>query len=362
MDNHRTVLFQPLNHIGLGHINRLAVIALALRELDPRIRTPFVVEEAASALLDALGLPYIPFPSTHSMNEGPAWETWTEHERSALQIELSHSILRTTAPQVVVFDFLPNPIFANEVRKARIPVVLCLRETRRLAEYLPTVHELLDCARLIIIPHSDGAFGLPEQLAAKSRFVGQIAHQAQHYAVHEQGSPATEVVISGGGGGYPGTFEFYNLAMLATAILRKRYASLRPQLIAGPLFRDWPLLEPRDGIAMVPFEPYMTSRLAKADLVICQAGYNTIAELEQLTTKAVLVPAERQWDDQFARAERVVREKPNFRLFRGKTAAELAILVEEFLGEPVGHIECRKPIGGTNAAMLIRDMLDNPAS
>jgi hypothetical protein len=39
----RTILFHPLNHIGLGHINRLAVIALALHELDNNVRTPFVV-------------------------------------------------------------------------------------------------------------------------------------------------------------------------------------------------------------------------------------------------------------------------------------------------------------------------------
>lgn len=119
MDNRRTVLFQPLNYIGLGHVNRLAVVALALRKLDSQIRTPFVVEEAANALLDALGLPYIPLPSSHSMNEGLAWEGWTEDERSDLQVELSQSILRTTAPQVVVFDFLPNPTFANEVLTAK---------------------------------------------------------------------------------------------------------------------------------------------------------------------------------------------------------------------------------------------------
>jgi hypothetical protein len=40
MSAQRTVLFHPLNHIGLGHINRLSVIALALREIDKNIRTP----------------------------------------------------------------------------------------------------------------------------------------------------------------------------------------------------------------------------------------------------------------------------------------------------------------------------------
>jgi predicted glycosyltransferase len=46
-----TVLFHPLNHLGLGHINRLSVIALALREIDQNVRTPFVVEGGSYILL-----------------------------------------------------------------------------------------------------------------------------------------------------------------------------------------------------------------------------------------------------------------------------------------------------------------------
>ena len=84
MSDPRTVLFHPLNHIGLGHINRLSVIALALREVDKNIRTPFVVEEAAHVLLDALGLPYVPLPSSHAMNDTAAWEAWSDSERFAV--------------------------------------------------------------------------------------------------------------------------------------------------------------------------------------------------------------------------------------------------------------------------------------
>lgn len=357
MGTPRTVLFHPLNHIGLGHINRLAVIALALRELDAGVRTPFVVEEASHVLLDALGLPYLPLPSNHAMGESPAWAAWSEDERSALQIEISRSILRASAPQAVVFDFLPSPVFATVVMESGIPIVLCLREMRTLSSYLVSAYALLKHVKLIVVPHPEKTIRLPEDLAPKGLFVGQIARRVNQRTTLERGLIAPRIVISGGGGGYPETVEFYNLAIKATADLRRRFPKLKSQLIAGPLFRDWGLLEPMEGIALIPFEPDTASRFAEADLVICQAGYNTIAELEQLGTKAVLVPAARQWDDQLARAERANRDHKTFRVFRGKTAVELASLAADFLGERIASATVTTPNGAMRAAQAIYAML-----
>lgn len=357
MSTQRTVLFHPLNHIGLGHINRLSVIALALHELDNGVRTPFVVEESAHVLLDALGLPYVPLPSSHAMSDSVAWTAWTEGERSALQAQISLAVLKAVAPQVVVFDFLPNPAFADAVVKSEIPIVLCVREMLDLACYLDYARALLAQVSLIVIPHPEGTMRLPRELAAKSRFVGQVARQATSGAIHERDRATLRVVISGGGGGYPGTVEFYNLATEAIANLRGRYPALKAQLIAGPLFRDWLLLQPVEGITLIPFEPDTTSRFAEADLVICQAGYNTVAELEQVGTKTLLVPAERQWDDQFARADRVMRARSNFHVFRGKTPVELSNTIAELLRERIPNVTGSKPDGGIKAARLIYEMV-----
>jgi predicted glycosyltransferase len=353
----RTVLFHPLNHIGLGHINRLSVIALALHQLDPSVRTPFVLEEAAHILLDTLGLPYIPMPSSHAMSDSASWAAWTEGERCALQVQISASILKSISPQVVVFDCLPNLAFAEAVVESQIPIVLCLRQMRDLGSYLAHARDLLTRVRLILIPHPEGTIHLPEELAVKSRFVGQIARQATRVTASERDIAAPRIVISGGGGGYPRTVEFYNLAMRAVAKIREHHPQLKAQLIAGPLFRDWLLLQPIEGIALIPFEPDTLSTFAQADLVICQAGYNTVAELEQLGTKTLLVPAERQWDDQFSRAARVVRERKNFRAFRGETPSELAALAAEFLRDHLPGVIVPKPEGGINAARLICEMV-----
>jgi hypothetical protein len=108
--------------------------------------------------------------------------------------------------------------------------------------YLSHTGALLRHVRLIVIPHPEGTMCLPAELAEKSHFVGRIARQANRRAIREHDPASPRIVISGGGGGYPGTFEFYNLAIEAIADLRERYPALVAQLITGPLFRDWRLL------------------------------------------------------------------------------------------------------------------------
>jgi predicted glycosyltransferase len=351
-----TVLFHPLNHIGLGHMNRLSVIALALRQIDPHVRTPFVVEGASHVLLDTFALPYMPLPVSFAMTNGGVWAGWPETERLTLQLQIARSILTSIAPQAVVFDCLPTPAFSRAVTESEIPIVLCLREMRDLPRYLAEVCVLLDHVKLIIVPHPQGTFVLPENLRVKTCFVGQIARPVV-YKKHIQDPQQPNIVITGGGGGYPGTVDFYNLALLAVADLQKRVPGNKARLITGPLFRDWHGLRLVENISVLPFEADMLAALGKCDLVICQAGYNTVAELELLGTRTILVPAERQWDDQFARAERVSHERSHFQVFRGKTATELSVLASEVLSLNIPTLPPIKADGGMKAARLIYEMI-----
>jgi predicted glycosyltransferase len=104
---------------------------------------------------------------------------------------------------------------------------------------------------------------------------------------------------------------------------------------------------------VTPFEPDMASQFVEADLAVSQGGYNTVAELEQIGVKTVLVPAEREWDDQFARAEKAMREHKTFRVFRGKASSELAELAADFLREPHLRGVAAKSSGGMKAAEAI---------
>jgi hypothetical protein len=57
-----TILFQPSNGIGLGHISRLIAIALAIRDKAPSARLPFLLEGGSHSLLETASLPYLSLP------------------------------------------------------------------------------------------------------------------------------------------------------------------------------------------------------------------------------------------------------------------------------------------------------------
>jgi predicted glycosyltransferase len=353
----RTILFQPQNHVGMGHMNRLAAIALAIRQIDASVRTPFVVEGASHVLLDALGLPYTPIPSSHLLFETEDWSRWSREERIDLQIRISRTVLESIRPQLVVFDFFPSEAFASAVMEKNLPVVLCLRQTNYLDLQLQRMRNLLPHVCRVLIPHQEGAFAVPVDLREKSRFIGTIARQnsTQPKQVHDAG--CFEVVISGGGGGHPDTADFFNLAMQAIARIRETGIRLGIRLITGPLFTDWLQLEIVPGIVIVPFDSALMATFDSADLVVCQAGYNTIAELEQITSRAIVIPQPRRWDDQLERAERTARENARIRVFSGSTANELAEAMIEFLGHPVLLNKKVRQEGARRAAEELLDLV-----
>ena len=83
-----------------------------------------------------------------------------------------------------------------------------------------------------------------------------------------------------------------------------------------------------------------------------------MAELEQIGTKTILVPAERKWDDQFARARSVEHEYSRLRVLRQSSAAGLASLARAFLLEPLGEFRgLAPPEGAQKAAELLYAML-----
>jgi predicted glycosyltransferase len=358
-----TILFHPQNHVGLGHANRLGAIALALRQINAAVRTPFVLEGAHHLLFDALGLPYLPLPSSHLMFESDSWANWTKNERSTVTTEIGRAIISSLKPEVVVFDCIPNLAFASAVIEENLPVVLCLRETRDVERYVERLEYLLPYVKLVLVPHNPNEFSLPGPFRAKACFVGKVARQMKPAAgrTNDRRIGACRIVVSGGGGGYPGTVEFYNLALRALAELRSSGVEIEAQLIAGPLFMDWRRLELCGDVCVVPYDPDMASTFAAADLVICQAGYNTVAELEQTGTRVILSPAERKWDDQFTRARRTEQENLQFRVFQQSSPEDLAALAREMLRK--ADVDPRvpaQPEGARRAAEKLYSMLEKP--
>jgi UDP-N-acetylglucosamine:LPS N-acetylglucosamine transferase len=135
--------------------------------------------------------------------------------------------------------------------------------------------------------------------------------------------PGPKVVITGGGGGYPGVVNFYNLALAACANCRKTNPDLSTILVAGPLFKDWSKLR-LEGATLFPSHLDMPGLYERAALVICQAGYNTVAEVLRSSKPAICVPAKRAFDDQSERAHLAASRQRAFIVVEKPTVANLS--------------------------------------
>jgi UDP-N-acetylglucosamine:LPS N-acetylglucosamine transferase len=78
------------------------------------------------------------------------------------------------------------------------------------------------------------------------------------------------------------------------------------------MFNEWRKLRPVEGVEIVPFDPDIWTAMTKADVVVCQAGYNTLAELGRIDKPTICIPAPRVADDQFARAHALVGQRKRF--------------------------------------------------
>ncbi|SRR6266508_5030865 len=343
-----TIMFQAPNGVGLGHISRLAAIALALRDLDSKLRLSFVLEGGSHELLERDGFPYVSLPHFESLRSS-GWDAWSERERIQLVTDLSSALISRMSPALVVTDSFPCFPFLTAVALATVPIVLCARKTKDESEYFREVGRYRSLLKAILIPHNPGEVAVPKELEPLVHYTGTIVRPVHSDTRVPALSGRLCILITGGGGGYPQTADFYNMAMEAVA----RYRQIEPDttcvLMTGPLFKQWWDLRIPDGIRIIPFEPNFREMAAKADLVICQAGYNTISEMQLLGTPCISVPAERYFDDQFARAEEAAKSLSHFQVYLEKDAGRLAELIAHSIASPRPAARLASSISGSGA-------------
>jgi predicted glycosyltransferase len=354
----RCVLFQPPNHVGLGHISRLAAIALCLRGQEPSIRVPFAVEGASHQLLESLALPFISIPSAHVLYKTADWSAWTVRERHGIALEISRAILKTVAPGLIVFDCFPSIAMVSAAIERGIPMALCLREMRDTAAHLATMSKFAHHIQAVLVPHGEGTITAEEPWRSRMHFVGNVVRPPAPAGVATQ---RYSIVITGGGGGQRRTVDFYNLALDAVAILRRQAANEAANfdclLVTGPLFSEWLELRLADGVRVLPYAPSLPSLLASASLVVCRAGYNTVAEVSEAGVQAICVPARCAYDDQHARAARNAQLDSRFAVFNSKDPAALAAVMREALSAPVVPPVAQASNGGSAAARILIGLL-----
>jgi radical SAM protein with 4Fe4S-binding SPASM domain len=299
------IAFHAINGVGLGHLVRTVSIAAELPALVPGVALLVLTNARDPSLLVAAGIDFVQLPPRLAE---PHADPERVHQALPEPLEEAALVAALTAfaPDLVVFDTHAPIRVVRRVAALGARAVLVLRELRpeALRAFVASGAGLL--FDRIVVPHDPGevelaAFGeLPVTLS------GPVVR-----ALPRSGAAPSDVpfiVAIAGGGGQPVDARRYLRAVADAHLLaRARIPALETVLVTGP-YADAPAhLEGYPGLTTVASTPALPALLARASLVISQAGYNAIAELRTLEKPAILVPAYRKAEDQRARARRLVR-------------------------------------------------------
>jgi len=154
-------------------------------------------------------------------------------------------------------------------------------------------------------------YEFPESVVRKTVYCGYLKRPT--VSARRSDGPPRILVTTGGGGDGSDLIEAY-LAGLATL---PRNVALRSTVIFGPQMqqeRRLDLLRRFDYMADVnflEFEADMTNLYAESDVVVSQAGYNTVCELLSFSRRAILIPRSEPVREQLIRA-RLLAERGFF--------------------------------------------------
>jgi predicted glycosyltransferase len=383
------ILFYCQHLLGLGHLERAARLARALRRAgEPLV---FIQGGRAAPDLDLGGAEIVTLPPLVSADDAasaiarPDGRRPTAAELAERRARLL-ACLRATDPSVVLLELFPfgRHAFAFELG----PLLVALAEDRarrggaapRVAVSLRDVlvtkpnqawFELASAAvarqwtdRILVHGSPDvipleRTHALAGALADRLVYTGYLGPDTAPAAGPQHG----EVVISGGGGQVAG--PLYRAALAAWPLTVA--ARTRPwRIVTGPYFpaaaraelereaRALPGAAAEPPVRIEAHRPDLGAHLAGAALSVSQAGYNTVLELIAHRVRAIVVPYEASGDEQPLRAGllaargllEVVREAE-------LTPTRLAAAMDDSLARPGFPAPARLDLDGAARSVAI---------
>lgn len=321
------VAFHAINGIGLGHLVRAICLASEIRELEPASKLLVLTNARDTSLLREAALDYVKLPPRLG-------EPHADPARvcEALSEPVEEAVLAATLdafrPELVVFDtHAPLAVVAHATRLGA-RTVLVLRELRPEAMRALRASKAALAFDRIVVPHEHGETDLGALADLAHAVVGPIVRPARR----AEGAGAGLLAIAGGGGQPVDARRYVQAVADAHALARLRLPDLVTTLVTGPYGEGPPNAASYAGLEVVRAAPDLPSLLARASLVVSQAGYNAVAELRSLRKPAILVPAYRKAEDQRQRARRLARV--GAAVIARPEARAIADQIEALLGSP----------------------------
>ena len=226
----------------------------------------------------------------------------------------------------------------------------------------------------IIIPHTEAEFtpALPSRLAPRASYVGTIARRPDEStvaALRAGRDGGVFVTSTAGGGGFgPQTDRFFELVAAATEAMAELISGLRHVVVLGPRYANHDMirrLSRLPGTQVLQTSTCLVELLAASDLVVAEAGYNTVAELRVVRVPSVVVPAARTLDDQLERARRFAADGAAMMLTPDLDEADFADRVAALANDPARLAAMRKAaspvdLGNDRAAQILVELARSP--
>ena len=319
--------------LGLGHLRRNILIGRAF--LDAR-KDGNILLLADSPVAPFFTLPermdHVKLPSIRKVSAG-CWEATRlridERELVQLRADLLHNILLNFRPDLLLVDHMPGG-----AQGELLPAVKALKETHPECCVVLGLRDILDAPEVTQrVWESEGAYdavrryydriliyGSEEIFSTCSTYSLPVPHGGTHYCGYvvkqdpvkrsrevRQTSRITKshfvFVSAGGGGDGQGLMQTYVGAIRLLGPSANFYTLMATGVNAPPTFANELAAEARGlPIRIVPYVDDSPSCIAAADLVVCMAGYNTLAEVLYLKKKALVIPRSGPSAEQTTRA------------------------------------------------------------
>ena len=351
------VFFFVQNLLGIGHVVRAARLARAMCDKGMEVTV-------ASGGVPVEGLDFSPAHVVQlpPLKAGPGGFSdlrladgtpLDDHHRHLRREALLAAFVRSNADILLIeafpfgrrgqrFELLPLVAAARQATHAVViassvrDILQSGRSPERRQEMLDLVHASFD----LVLIHGDGAltpfdqsFPEADDIRDKLVYTGLVGPQA----LPLEDIPVHDVIVAAGGGSVGGT-------LLETAIAARAMTCMKDArwlVVAGPylpadVFARLEAACRIEHIDLARFARDLPQRYVKAQLVISQAGYNTVADVLTAGCRSVLVPfAAAGESEQSARAQSLAKRGIASLLDPAQlTVAALAGVIDKTMRQP----------------------------
>ncbi len=309
----RRVFFYVQHLLGIGHLRRAATITRALAGAGLEVTVVSGGGEIPG--LDIGDAKFVQLPATRSAdlyfkkllddNDAPIDDAWKARRR-----EMLLAAYRKANPHVLLLELFPFgrrqmrfellPLLDEAWARERRPVVVCSvrdilvdqHKPGRSDEMLERVNRYFDHVLVHGDPNFlpfDRTFPHARRIAGKILYTGYVVDRTRRSRGNASAGRG-EVIVSAGGGAM-------GVALLRDAIEARQLTSAAGRMwrvlvginVPEPYSREIADLG-GDGIVVERARPDFTTLLTNCDLSISQGGYNTLMEVLEAGTRAVIVP------------------------------------------------------------------------